>query len=321
MLETLGGGVSAGESSGPSLVPVISVEAAVRFIRKNWSCEATSAVILGTGLGELADEVGASATLSYGDIPGFARSTALAHRGRLVCGELDGRPVVMLQGRCHGYEGYSLDALTFPVRVLAALGVKTLVLTNAAGGLNPDYSIGDVMLIDDHIDLMNLRGGGAWQTAGVPHGGPKGGRESIAARPYPYGKTDTAIDSRPLEPWQAGSLTYGRMYDRELAGGAVSAARRSDFVLHRGVYVAVSGPSYETRAEYRAFRRIGGDCVGMSTVPEVIAAVQCGLRVLGLSTVTNVACPDKPKVVSAEEVVEVAAIALPRVREIIRAIV
>jgi purine-nucleoside phosphorylase len=283
MLEMMGVGTTTGESPGPCLVPANGVEAAARIIRKSWSCEATSAVILGTGLGELADEVSGSATLSYTEIPGFARSTALAHRGRLVCGELDGRPVVMLQGRCHGYEGYSLDALTFPVRVLAALGVKTLVLTNAAGGLNPNFSIGDVMLIDDHIDLMNLR--------------------------------------RKEGSWQAGSLPHGRMYDRELAARAVSAARSGDFVLHRGVYVAVSGPSYETRAEYRAFRRIGGDCVGMSTVPEVIAAVQCGMRVLGLSTVTNVACPDKPKVVSAEEVVEVAAIARPRVREIIQAIV
>lgn len=271
------------ESTGADLVPENAVDAAVRAIRSRWTCEADTAVILGTGLGELAEEVAASATLSYSEIPGFARSTALAHKGRLVCGELDGRPVMMLQGRCHGYEGYSLDALTFPVRVLAALGVKTLVLTNAAGGLNPDYAIGDVMLIDDHIDLMNLR--------------------------------------RKEGAWQAGSLPYGRMYDRELAVRAMSAARGGDFVLHRGVYVAVSGPSYETRAEYRAFRRIGGDCVGMSTVPEVIAALECGMRVLGLSTVTNVACPDKPKTVSAEEVVEVAAVAMPRVREIIRAIV
>ncbi len=269
------------EQPGPSLVPANAVEAAVSAIRAHWSCEATTAVILGTGLGELADELSSAATLSYADIPGFARSTALAHRGRLVCGELAGRPVVMLQGRCHGYEGHSLDTLTFPVRVLAALGIQTLILTNAAGGLNPNYSVGDVMVIDDHIDLMNLWG------------------RHLACR-----KTSLL-----------------KVYDPVLANRAAAAARREDFVLHRGVYVAVSGPSYETRAEYRAFRRIGGDCVGMSTVPEVLAATECGLRILGLSTVTNVACPDKPQTVSAEEVVEVAAIAQPRVRAIICAIV
>lgn len=269
------------EQPGLDLVPANAVEDAVRAIRARWSCEATSAVILGTGLGELADELSSLTTLSYADIPGFARSTALAHRGRLVCGELGGQPVVMLQGRCHGYEGYSLEALTFPVRVLAALGIQTLILTNAAGGLNPNYAVGDVMVIDDHIDLMNL-----------------------------WGRHLTCPKTSLL-----------KVYDSVLAAGAAAAARREDFVLHRGVYVGVSGPSYETRAEYRAFRRIGGDCVGMSTVPEVLAAAECGLHVLGLSTVTNVACPDKPETVSAEEVVEVAAIAQPRVRAIIRAIV
>jgi purine-nucleoside phosphorylase len=275
------------EPPEPSFVPANAVEAAVRAIRSHWSCEATTAVILGTGLGELADELSSAATLSYANIPGFARSTALAHRGRLVCGELGGRPVVMLQGRCHGYEGHSLDTLTFPVRVLAALGIHTLILTNAAGGLNPNYAVGDVMVIDDHIDLMNLRSSPPGFSLVTPH------------------------------PEAPASFAP---YDAKLASLAASAARRGDFVLHRGVYVAVSGPSYETRAEYRAFRRIGGDCVGMSTVPEVLAAAHCGLRVLGLSTVTNVACPDKPKTVSAEEVVEVAAIAQPRVRTIIRAI-
>jgi purine-nucleoside phosphorylase len=264
------------------LTAIDRIDAAVSAIRAAWSCDATTAVILGTGLGELADEVAAT-TLSYRDIPGFVRSTALAHKGRLICGELNGEPVIMLQGRCHGYEGYSLDELTFPARVLAALGVKKLVVTNAAGGLNPNYSTGDVMLMDDHIDLMNLPG--------------------------------------RYEPMPAGSPLHVRFYDCKLADIAVAAARCADFVLHRGVYVAVSGPSYETRAEYRAFRRIGGDAVGMSTVPEVLTAASCGIRVLGLSTITNVASPDAPKTVTAEEVVEVAAIALPRVRAILESVV
>jgi purine-nucleoside phosphorylase len=266
-----------------SLIRTLAVGNAVQAIRAHWQCDTTTAIILGTGLGDLADEASASATLSYRSIPGFARSTALAHKGHLVCGKLNGAPVIMLQGRCHGYEGYSVDELMFPVRVLSALGVKTLVVTNAAGGLNPNYSTGDVMLMEDHIDLMNLPG--------------------------------------RYEQLPAASPSHKHYYDRELAATAAVAARRADFVLHRGVYVAVSGPSYETRAEYRAFRRVGGDAVGMSTVPEVLAAASCGLKVLGLSTITNVACPDAPKKVTAEEVVEVAAIARPRVRSILEAII
>jgi purine-nucleoside phosphorylase len=257
------------------------IDAAVSAIRAAWSCDAATAVILGTGLGELADEVAASSILGYRDIPGFARSTALAHKGRLVCGELDGAPVIMLQGRCHGYEGYSFAELTFPVRVLARLGIKSLIVTNAAGGLNPNFAIGDVMLMDDHINLMCLD----------------------------CSKTSFLIAKHRHEPF----------YDRKLAESAAAAARQNDFVLQRGVYVAVSGPSYETRAEYRAFRRIGGDAVGMSTVPEVLVATSCGIQVLGLSTITNVASPDAPKTVTAEEVVEVAAIARPCIRAIIQA--
>jgi purine-nucleoside phosphorylase len=194
---------------------------------------------------------------------------------------------MMLPGRCHRYEGYSLAELTLGVRVLAALGVTTLIVTNAAGGLNPDYAIGDVMLIDDHINLMGA-------------GGTLGGRALALGRP-------------------ARAMT--RLYDRELADRAIRSAQRGEFVLQRGTYIAVSGPCYETRAEYRAFRRLGGDCVGMSTVPEVLTAASLGLRVLGLSTVTNVACPDAPKKVSAEEVVEVAHIALPRVRTILQDVI
>src|SRR2546421_11970991 len=139
------------------------VAAAVDKIRRHWSCDAKAGVILGTGLGELADDLTAAATINYGDIPGFPCSTALAHKGRLVCGELDGAPVIMMQGRCHLYEGYSFDELTLPVRVLAALGVQTLIVTNAAGGLNSAFSRGEVMLIDDHINLMNCRCAAAGQ--------------------------------------------------------------------------------------------------------------------------------------------------------------
>lgn len=269
---------------GDSQTPVDQLAAAVSAIRRRWTCDATTAVILGTGLGELAEEVESETVISYREIPGFPCSTALAHKGRLVCGKLNGAAIVMMQGRCHLYEGYSLTELTFPTRVLHALGIRTLIVTNAAGGINPQYSIGDVMLIDDHINLMWLPSVG--QASSLP-------------------KIDRI------------SRLASRLYDAGLTKRASQLARRGDFPLHRGVYVAVTGPSYETRAEYRAFRRIGGDCVGMSTVPEVLTADTLGMRVLGMSTVTNVACPDAPKTVSAEEVVHVAAAALPKVRAII----
>jgi purine-nucleoside phosphorylase len=263
------------------------VAAAATAIQRRWSCPTKIGVILGTGLGDLADQLTAPSVLPYREIPGFPCSTALAHKGQLVCGKLRNAPVVMLQGRCHCYEGYSLDELTLPVRVLASLGVETLVVTNAAGGLNPNYAAGDVMLIDDHIHLMGLT-----RTCSL----------------------DSATLGRITRP-------NTRLYDTQLASLAARTARRADFPLQQGVYVGVTGPSYETRAEYRAFRRIGGDCVGMSTVPEVLVAAGLGLRVLGLSTVTNVACPDAPNKVTAEEVVEIAAIARPRVGAIISALV
>jgi purine-nucleoside phosphorylase len=270
----------------------LDVAAAVNAIRSRWAGEASTAVILGTGLGDLAEEVdaeevAASAVIPYRDIPGFPRSTALAHKGRLIGGTLGGRPVVMLQGRCHLYEGYAAGELCLPTRVLAALGVRTLVITNAAGGLNPRFSVGDVMAIDDHICLMALAG----------------------------------LAPMPAECRERVPRPSVRLYDEGLIRQATAIACASGFHLRCGVYVGVTGPSYETRAEYRAFRRLGGDCVGMSTVPEVLTAATCGMRVLGLSTITNVARPDAPQVVSAEEVVEVAATALPKVRQILRGLV
>jgi purine-nucleoside phosphorylase len=242
-----------------------------------------TAVILGTGLGDLAEEVDSPVVIPYRDIPGFPRSTALAHKGRLVVGTLAGRRVIMLQGRCHLYEGYAAGELCLPTRVLAAFGVETLVITNAAGGLNPRYSVGDVMAIDDHICLMGL----------------------------------TGLSPFPAECRERVPRTTARLYDADLIQQATAIACRCGFHLQCGVYVGVTGPTYETRAEYRAFRRIGGDCVGMSTIPEVMTAVGSGIKVLGLSTVTNIARPDAPQVVSAEEVVEVAATALPKVRSIL----
>ena len=256
---------------------------AAEAIRSQWDGAVATGIILGTGLGDLADEVDADAIIPYRDIPGFPRSTALAHKGRLICGRLAGAPVVVMQGRCHLYEGYPLEDLALPVLALCALGIRRLVVTNAAGGLNPRFAMGDVMLIDDHINLMWLS---------------------------PLGRPDSCPLGRIARP-------AARLYDETLIETAAAIARRRDFPLHRGVYVGVPGPCYETRAEYRMFRRFGADCVGMSTVPEVLAASTCGMRVLGMSTVTNVALPDAPRIVSAEEVVDVAEYALPKVRAII----
>jgi purine-nucleoside phosphorylase len=282
--------------------------AAVAAISSRWTCEAKTAVVLGTGLGHLADEAKIECVIPYREIPGFPHSTALAHKGRLVCGRLTGTPVVLMQGRCHLYEGRRLDELALPIRVLCELGIETLVVTNAAGGLNPDFVRGDVMLIDDHINLMGF--GSHWPMVLGRDTRRAGGVRLPVSLPVPSTDDVTGVLTHPAR--------QARAYDRHLAATAVRIARRNDFTLQRGVYVGVTGPCYETRAEYRAFRRIGGDCVGMSTVPEVLTARACGMRVLGISTVTNVACPDAPKTVSADEVVEVAATALPKVRAIVQ---
>lgn len=229
-------------------------------------------------MGRLARHIGSPEPIDFADLPHFPQATALSHRGRLICGRLAGTPVVAMEGRCHRYEGYTLEQLSLPVFAMAALGVETLVLSNASGGLNPRFASGDVMVIDDHINMM------FW-------------RERFAA-PQPRAGTR----------W---------IYDRRLIERALEAARRNDFTAHRGVYVAMTGPNYETPAEYRFLRRIGGDVVGMSTVPEAQAAASCGLRTLGLSVVTNVARPDCPWVVKAEEVVAAAESAEPKLRAIV----
>lgn len=259
---------------------------AVADIRERYTGRPEVGLILGTGLGELAEEIDAEAVIPYGDISHFPCSTAVAHKGQLVCGRLATAPVVAMQGRCHLYEGHRVTDVTLPVRVLHALGVRTLIVSNAAGGMNPKFRTGDLMLIDDHINLMFVR-------CDVPRGTSEADR---VPRPRP------------------------RLYDDQLIETAERIARQANFVAHRGVYVGVTGPTYETRAEYRCFRRIGGDCVGMSTVPEVLAAAECGLRVLGISTVTNVAKPDVQSIVSSDEVVNVANQVQPKLRAIVMGI-
>ncbi len=249
---------------------------AAECIRAQWGKAPDCGIILGTGYGAMAERVRGPVIIPYAEIPHFPRSTALAHVGRLVCGELFGASVAVMQGRCHLYEGYSLDEVALPTMTLCALGAKRMIVTNAAGGVNPYYAIGDVMLIDSHINLM-------W---GEP--------------------SAMASMRRPEEQSRDGPVrraTAGNPYCRDLLEKVWRESATPAFHAHRGVYVAVTGPSYETRSEYRCFRKIGGDAVGMSTAPEAVAAANEGVPVLGISVITNVARPDSPETVDAEDVV------------------
>lgn len=228
---------------------------AVGAIRRRTNLAPVIGVILGSGLGALADQADAEAVLPYGEIPHFPVSTASGHRGRLIVGRLEGKPVALMQGRVHLYEGYTAAQAVFPVRVLVGLGVRTLIVTNAAGGINPAFRPGDLMVITDHINFFGTN----------PLIGPN----------------DEALGPRFPD--------MSRAYDPALVALAVTVARQAGVAVHHGVYIGVSGPSYETPAELAMMAGWGGDAVGMSTVPEVIAARHAGVRVLGLSAITNAA--------------------------------
>ena len=259
------------------------IQQAAEVIRKQWSGRPQVGIILGTGLGNLAEQIRAQATLDYEQIPHFPRSTSISHTGQLVCGQLQGVSVVAMQGRFHAYEGYSHRQITFPVRVMKALGAELLIVSNACGGMNPQYARGDIIVIDDHINLLN--------------GNPL------------IGVNDDSLGPRFPDMCAP--------YDPELIDRTLEIARREDFVAHKGVYAAVSGPNLETRAEYRFLRTIGADVVGMSTVPEVIVAVHAGMRVLGLSIVTDICLPDALKPANIDEILAAAAEAEPKLRHIV----
>lgn len=248
------------------------------------------AIILGSGLGALADEVDAAASVPYEEIPGFAQSSVVGHEGRLVIGTLEGARVAVMQGRVHFYEGHSLQQTTFPVRVLRELGARTLVVTNAAGGLNPAFTPGDLMLIEDHINMLG------W-----------GGQNPL------IGPNDPDLGPRflPMDP----------AYDPDLLRVAQEAAEECQLDLKRGVYIVLAGPNFETRAEMRALRQWGGDAVGMSTVPEVIVALHGGMKVVGISNITNMALADNKEPVNHEDVLKVAAESGPRFIRLMKALV
>jgi purine-nucleoside phosphorylase len=262
------------------------IDTAVSAIRGQSNHVPDVAVILGTGLGGLANEIDVSATMSYDDIPGFPVSTVESHHGRLLLGTLGGRAVVAMQGRFHRYEGYTLQEVTFPVRVMRALGAETLIVSNACGGMHPLWSPGDLFLIADHINLLG----------DSPLVGPN----------------DDALGPRFPD--------MSDPYDSNLRALARETARDLKLTLREGVYVAVAGPNLETPAEYRFLRAIGADVVGMSTVPEVIVAVHGGMRVLGISIITDQCLPDALEPANIDAIIATARSAEPNLTQLVTTI-
>lgn len=260
---------------------------AASAVREKWGGVPRVGLILGTGLGGLAEQIQQDTVIHYSEIPHFPESTVESHAGQLVCGTLAGVPIVAMEGRFHFYEGYSMKQVTFPVRVMKALGIEILIVTNAAGGMNPEYELADLMVIDDHINLM-------------------GDNPLI-------GENDDSLGPRFPDMCEP--------YDRRLQSLALKKAAELEISAHQGVFVAVSGPNLETRAEYSMLRSIGADVVGMSTVPEVIVANHAGLRVLGCSIVTDMCLPNELEPVDIAKILKVAAIGGERLSQLIPAVV
>jgi purine-nucleoside phosphorylase len=263
------------------------VQEAKAFIQARWKTSPRAGIILGTGLGGLVEDIQADVKLAYGDIPNFPRATAPSHKGQLVCGKLAGKPVVAMEGRFHFYEGYKLQQITLPVRVMHALGADTLIVSNACGGMKPQWNKGDLMLIEDHINLL-------------------GDNPLI-------GPNDDRLGPRFPDMSQP--------YNNELLALAQRIALEEKIVCHKGVFVAVPGPNLETRAEYRFLRGAGADVVGMSTVPEVIVAVHEGMKTLGLSIITDLCLPDALEPAKLEEIIAVANEAEKQLRILVRRVV
>jgi purine-nucleoside phosphorylase len=263
------------------------VQEAAATIRAKWSATPSVGIVLGTGLGKLAEDIRAEAVFPYESVPHMPRATAPSHKGQLVCGTLEGKSVVAMEGRFHFYEGYSLQQVTFPVRVMKALGCDVLIVSNACGGMNPQYDKGDLMLIEDHINLLGDN----------PLIGPNDDRlgERFPDMCFPY--------------------------DRELLALGRRIALEERIVCHQGVFVAVAGPNLETRAEYRFLRMIGADVVGMSTVPEVIVGVHGKMRIMGVSVVTDMCLPDALEPVSIPEIIAVATEAEKKLGVLVRRVI
>ncbi len=262
---------------------------AANAIRSRTEYRPKIALVLGSGLGGLADSVQNADIVSFQDLPHWPLSTVWGHAGRLVIGELENQFVLVMQGRVHFYEGYSMSQVTFPVRVFQRLGIETLVVTNAAGAINPEYNPGDLMLITDNLNLIGMMGFN-------PLVGPN--LDELGVR-FP---------------------DMSQVYDRTLLELARQSAREKDILLHEGVYVGLSGPSFEGPADLRFLRAVGADAVGMSTVPEVIVARHGGMRVLGISGISNKANLDGSTTTSHEEVLEAGKVMAPKLETILRSV-
>lgn len=254
------------------------IQEAAAFICKQTSIEPAVGLILGSGLGTLAAGINTEISLDYSILPHFPQSTVKGHGGKLILGKLENQPVVALSGRFHYYEGYDMKEVTFPVRVMKALGVHTLMLSNAAGGLHPDFKVGDIMLLKDHINLM-------------------------PSNPL-IGKNDDRLGSRFPD--------MSEPYSHKLIDLAQQVAASNQIKLQTGVYAGLSGPCFETRAEYKYLHAIGADAVGMSTIPETIVAIHSGMKVLAASVITDLGIREENNIITHEEVLEAAESAAPK---------
>ncbi len=263
------------------------INEAVSFIESNTAAKPEIGIILGTGLGGLAAEIEVDKYLPYDEIPHFPISTVETHEGKLIFGKLGGKSVVAMQGRFHFYEGYNMRQITFPVRVMKKLGIHTLLISNAAGGMNPLYHRGDLMLIADHINLLG----------------------------------DNPLIGPNLDDFGPRFPDMSEPYSEKLIELAENVGIENRIKLQKGVFIAVSGPNLETKAEYRFLRGIGGDVVGMSTVPENIAAIHCGIKVLGISVITDECFPDALQPVNVEEIIETAKNAEPKLTLIMKKVI
>ncbi len=263
------------------------VKEAVDLLKKHITIPPDIGIMTGTGLGESLESLQITATLDYGQIPNMPQSTVQSHHGRLVIGTIGGRGVIAMQGRFHLYEGYSPLEVTFPIRVMQAMGVHTVILTNAAGGLNLSFKAGDIMVIADHINLTN----------------------------------ENPLVGINEDSWGTRFPDMTSVYDPHLVKLVEKAAKAHDISMRKGIYVGLKGPSLETSAETRFLRLIGGDAVGFSTVQEAIAAVHGGMKIMGLSTITNINDPDNPVPDTEEAIIKVAQTASSKISAIIKSIV
>jgi purine-nucleoside phosphorylase len=259
----------------------------VQFLQKKTKFKGTVGLILGTGLGKLVDEVEIDREIAYDQIPNFPLSTVESHHGKLIFGQLAGQDVVIMQGRFHFYEGYSMQQIAFPVRVMGAMGVKHLLISNAAGGMNPQFRKGDLMVIDDHINLLGTN----------------------------------PLIGRNLDEFGVRFPDMSEPYSKRLISLAEEIALEHKIKLQKGVFVAVTGPNLETKAEYRFLRTAGGDAVGMSTVPENITAVHMGMEVFALSVITDECFPDALAAVDLTEIITTANKAQPKLTLIIKKLI